>query len=203
MGFSNKVWDLLEQWSAIIFLVAGVLLLITAVGLAVEVVTDMSLQGPLIGIPQFLGLLIAYVGLLGIYPHLRDHAPQLALVGILLILAPIAAIILILAYSVAVGGEPPFAGLAFMVIGLGFALGIGMFGLASIQTEIPSRGVGLFLLMWAVPWLLLVALGAENSAVVDFVISMLNAVAVLGIGYLLQTKSVTTDPGEPTATSTP
>lgn len=45
-------------------------------------------------------------------------------------------------------------------------------------------------MVWAVPWLLLVERVVENTAAVDFVTSALNAVAILGIGYLLPGRRV-------------
>lgn len=196
-------WESLEQRSGTIFLVAGVLLLVTAVGLGIEVVTGMSLQGPIIGIPQFLGLLVGYIGLLAVYSLLRGPAPRLALAGVILVLAPVVTIVLVLVHAVVVGGEPPFADTIFMVIGVGFALGIALFGLASLWTETPSRGVGVFLMIWAIPFLLIVGLGAENTAVIDFLISVLNAGAVLAIGYLLQTQRLSPNRGDTTPEPTP
>lgn len=178
-------------------------MLVAAVGLAIEVVTGTSVQGPIVGIPSFVGLLVGYVGLLGVYSLLRDPAPRLALAGVILVLAPVVTIVLVLLHAVTVGGEPPFADTIFMVMGVGFALGIALFGLASLRTETPSRGVGVFLIVWAVPWLLLVGLGAENIAVVDFVISALNAVAVLAIGYLLRVQRPSPSRGDTAPEPTP
>lgn len=203
VGVSKPGWESLERWCGTIFLVAGVLLLFTAVGFVLEVVTDMALQGPILGIPQFLGLLVGYVGLLGLYSLLRDTAPRLALAGVVLVVAPVVTIVLVLVHALTMGGEPPFADTIFMVIGVGFAVGIALFGVASLRTETPSRGVGVCLLVWAVPFLLLVGLGAENSATVDLVISALNAVAVLGIGYLLRTQRPSTRRGESAPGPTP
>lgn len=182
----------LGKWGGPIFLIAGGLLLITAIGLAVEVVTGMSLQGPIIGVPQFAGLLISYIGLLGLYSLVRDRSPRLALIGIVLILGPVIAILVFIGYEVTVGGEPPFVDTIFMVIGVGFALGIALLGIASLRAETLSRDIGISLLVLAVPFLLLVVLGAENSAIIDFVISGLTAGALLAIGYLLQWRNVTT-----------
>lgn len=199
---SNTLWESLEQRRSTLFLVAGVLLLVPAIGSGVEWITDMSLQGPLLGIPAFLGVILVYAGLLGIYPQLRDHAPRFALAGIVLILVPVVTIVLLLIYAVGIGGEPPFADAIFLVIGAGFALGIALFGLGSVQTAVPSKGVGVALLIFAIPWALIVVLGGENAVSVDFVIAALQAVSVLAIGYLLRAETTLTTSQKPTSDST-
>lgn len=203
-------WGSFEKWSAVAFLVAGVLVSVATVALGLVLVTDRS-QGMITGLPLMVGLLISYIGILGLYPRLANRARRAARAGVLLLLAPVVSLIAFLGYEFAVGGEPPFVGPLFLTVFVGFALGIVLFGTTSYRTEVPSRNVGLALLVFAIPWFLLIGsmsvYGGEGPAWLDFANTGLMAVALLAVGYFLWIEPPATNREEsgtdPTARATP
>lgn len=209
MSVSDKVsWGSLENWSARLFLAAGVLVSIQAVSDGLGLATDIEPPDAL-AFAIFLGFILSYLGLLGLYPRLVDRTPQLARAGLVLVLLPVLALILLMGAILASSG-PPFSeetGRAlFMGIFVGFALGITALGVASFRTQIPSRAVGLFLLVWAAGWYILLGTsliyGFPISEWVTFVTDAIMAVSLLAIGYLHHTGITPLKPAGPTDTTT-
>lgn len=168
MPSGGMVWGVLESWSARTFLGGGVLLLIQAIGDVLSLTMDMGLEA--LAFVAFFGLIPSYVGLLGLYPRLSDHAPYLSRGGLVLVLAPVILLILFsvgLAVSSGLPFSPPVGVVLFTSIFVGFALGIVLFGVAVHPTATPSRAVGIALLWFAAGWFTL--LGA--SVVYGFPIS--------------------------------
>ncbi len=138
---NNVVWRSLEKWSAVFFLVAGTLVLISTAATGVEWLTGATglTDGPL-DVAAFFGMVLSYVGLLGLYPKLADDQSRLSQVSVLLLLVPVAVIIVDLV-SILLGGGPPFgltiASIAFLL----FALGIALFGVASLRTHDTSNAM--------------------------------------------------------------
>lgn len=197
-------WDVLARWSPTAFLVAGVLLSFTAAVYGLELVASMSLEGLLTGLPLFVGLLVAYVGLLGLYPRLANRVPRLALAGIVLIVVPVIVVVFFLVFSLASllveFGEPSFTGTLFMVIFVGFTLGVSLLGVASLWTQVPSRAVGFFLLLFVVPWVVLLSVGADPPTGLEFATTAMMAVAVVAIGVSLRAEGGPPDRAEPAST---
>lgn len=81
-------------------------------------------------------------------------------------------------------------GSLFLVIFVGFALGITLAGVGSLRTTTLPRAVGGFLLLFAASWFVLLVVGAENPVWIDFGTTSVHTMALLAIGYLLR--------GEPT-----
>ena len=125
---NNRVWFSLEKWSSTVFLVAGVLVLISTVATGIEWLTNATglTDGPL-GVAAFIGMVVSYVGLLGLYPRLAEEDSRLSRVSVSLLFVPVAVIIADLV-SIVLGFGPPFgltvASAAFLL----FALGIALFG---------------------------------------------------------------------------
>lgn len=198
-------WRSLERWSATVFLVAGVLLLIPAINDGAELmgIEAGALLGELSFIGMVVGLVAAYVGLLGLYPRLADRTPGLARAAVVLVLLPVV-ILLLIFVAILVEFEPPAIDVIFSTIFVGFALGITLFGAASLRMRAVSRGAGASLLLFAVPWFVLLVdgpiLGFPVSDVVTFVTTGLMAIALLAAGYFLRVEPA--DRAEPASDAT-
>ena len=190
----------LGKWSGIAFLVAGVSVSIAAIAMAVVLVTDMS-PGIITGLPTMVGLLISYLGLLGLYPILAARNRRAALAGIVLLLFPVIGIGFWLGNDLVVGQMPPYVNLLIGLISGGFVIGLALYGITSYRLQVPSQRVGLALLALAVPWVVLLGSGIvyENApAWLDFVATSMMGGLLLVIGYLTWTDSSMTTPEEPT-----
>lgn len=201
----SRALDWLEKWSAVTFLVAGLLLLVGWLGVALEWLAGMEgLSESPLAFGGFLGFVITYIGLLGLYPRLADLTPQLARVAIGLLLIPVV-VILVDLVAVVLGFGPPFAGTPAVAAFLLFALGIALLGVASLRTEVPSRAVGYALLLYSVATFALLGEGLMNgfptSDPVTVSTTGLMVIALVAIGYLLRTESEPTDRAEPTSDS--
>lgn len=192
MSKSSKVWGVLERWSAKMFLGGGVLLLIQSIGDVLSLTMDMSLEA--LAFVTFFGLILSYVGLLGLYPRLSDHAPYLSRGGLVLVLIPVI-LLIILSVGLAVSSGPPFSPsvgvVLFTSIFVGFAVGIVLFGIAVYQTATPSRAVGIALLGFAAGWFILlgasVIYGFPISDRLTFISDSVLAISLLATGWLLST----------------
>lgn len=202
MSAHDRTWiETLGKWSGLAFLVAGVLVSVGAIALGLVLVTDMS-QGMITGLPTMVGFLIAYLGLLGLYPRLAAHRRRAALVGVILLLFPVLGIAFWLGHALIVGQEPWFANLLVGAVGGGFVVGLTLYGVTSYRTQVPSRGVGLALVVFAVTWVVLLWSGLVHSGVappwLDFVTASVRGALLLVIGYLMRGDSEPTDAEDPT-----
>lgn len=184
---TNRIWEAVGKWSAAAFLVAGGLVSIATVALGLVLVTDMS-QGVVTGLPSMVGLLISYVGMLGLYPRLADRRRRSALTSVVLLLVPVIGLAYWLGHALVIGQEPSYAGLLVGVVFVGFVSGITLLGVTSYLSQVPSRGVGLALMAFAVPWVVLLGSGMVYGGAapvwLDFVTTGMMAVLLLVIGYL-------------------
>ena len=191
----------LGKWSGIAFLVAGVSVSIAAIAMAVVLFTDMS-QGMITGLPTMVGLLISYLGMLGLYPGLAARNRRAALAGIVLLLFPVIGIAFWLGHALVVGQEPSYANLLVGLVFGGFVIGLALYGITSYRLQVPSQRVGLALLALAVPWVVLlgsgIVYGGNAPAWLDFVATSMMGGLLLVIGYLTWTESSMTTPEEPT-----
>lgn len=198
-GVLRPRWRSIAERVAIPFLSGGVLLLVTAALVAVDALTAVSTQGVLTGVTSFLGIILSYVGLLALYPWYADRSPRLARAGFGLVALPTIVVTGLLlwgvAYHVPFGAVPsPIdsapVGPIFMTTFLLFALGVGVFGIVSLQTRVPSPHVGLYLLGLAMIWIGLLAAsslyGSKLPAWLDFISLGLMASCSLAIGYSLR-----------------
>lgn len=172
--------------------------------MALVLVTDMS-QGMITGLSTMVGLLVSYIGMLGLYPKLAARRRRAALTGVILLL-PVAGIAFWLGHALIIGQEPSYAGLLVGVVVGGFVLGLGVYGTTSYRTRIPSRGVGLVLSAFVVPWVVL--LGADfvyegaAPAWIDFATTSVVGVLILVIGYLTRAESPSAEREETTPDAT-
>ena len=149
---ADRTLESLERRSGSAFMLTGVLILASLiVPIGLEALTDWSWASGLVLIG--LAVVTVSVGLLGLYPRVNDRTPRLALAGVgATTVAGVAALGLIALVGVAVGGEfvamPSIAEpmSVFTLLGLsmasGSSLGLLLFGIATWQTEVPSRTVG-------------------------------------------------------------
>lgn len=180
------------------FLIGGVLLLIQTAGDVLTLTMDMGLEA--LAFATFLGLILSYIGLLGLYPRLTERAPYLSRIGLVLVLVPVL-LLITLTVALAVSSGPPFseavADVLFTSIFVGFALGIVLFGVAVIQTDTPSQAVGIALLGFAGGWFILlgasVVYGFPISDRLTFISDAILAISLLATGWLLRTTSSSTE----------
>lgn len=192
MSQLGTVWDVLEGWSARLFLVGGVLLLIQTIGDVLTLTMDVGLEA--LAFATFLGLILSYIGLLGLYPRVADRAPYLSRGGLALVLVPVI-LLVVLSVGLAVSSGPPFSEsvgeVLFTSIFVGFALGIVLFGVAVFQTRTPSRAVGIALFGFAAGWFILlgasVVYGFPISDRLTFISDGILAISLLATGWLLYT----------------
>lgn len=198
----------LERWSAPAFLVAGALFTGFAVrngiiafgsGFSEQVTAALYL---VFVVPAELA---AYMGLLGLHARLSDSAPRLAGGGAVLVgVAAVAVLGFGGAASTALLGsgppEPPaIAGLLFLVTILTTILGFVLFGVASLRADVPSRRLGLVLLVPPTTYFLMMAgtVVGYTPEWSTFVLSAGQAAAHLGIGVVLRNGDVAADRAEP------
>lgn len=200
-AIGKRVLGTLEKWNSVVFLLAGVLLLTGAVVVGLQLLTGNPdfLKNPF-ELAPFVGFVIFYVGLLGLYPPLADNRLQLARLSVLLLFVPVA-VMLMFVLSVVIGFDIPYIGPVSMGAFVMFGLGIGMFGVGSYQTRIPSRVVGLALLAFAGAWFVFLGAAIVNgfpiSQPVNFATIAVMAGSVLAIGYLLRSNPEGADPPAP------
>lgn len=206
VGVSTKTWALLEKWTAGIFLLSGLLLLIGTVVVGLQLVTGdpTFLKNPF-ELAPYLGFIVSYFGLLGLYPRLSGHIP-FAKISLLLLLLPVMVMLIYIASAV-IGTELPFAGTVSIGAFLLFALGIAQFGIGSYQTDTPARGVGISLLAVAAAWFLLLGVGLiigfPAPQPVVFVTAAIMTVAFLAIGRILRTQRAPGERTKPAADTSP
>lgn len=203
----------LERWSATAFLLAGVLFIgfaarngIIAFGDGFSESMRFALYVAFI-VPAELA---AYVGLLGLYPRLSEHASRLTGAGAVFVGVAGAAIIGFGggagAALLAVGPlEPPaVAQLLLPVAVIATILGFLLFGVASLRAGVPSRTAGGLLLIPPATYLLMMTsmvagVAPDWSA---FVLASIQAVAHVAIGVVLRNGGVAADRTAPASDST-
>jgi FtsH-binding integral membrane protein len=203
MSYSNTKWATLEQWSPVIFLIAGGLfvLLAAAYGFRAATGAEPAVSPTII----FVCLLVVFVGLLGLYPRLAEGNATLALGGVGLLAVTAAIILSILGLSTlpvgpTVGKQTIVASIMSVVVGS--TLTLTTFGVASLRTGGHLRPVGGSLLMMAASLLFIVVamllFSNPTPAWVGFVASGLFVISSVSIGYVLRTEDVPANHAEST-----
>lgn len=206
----STLWDTLERWCANVFLAAGTLLLIAAVLEVLDTYIAASTQG-IGGIAGFSGTVLVFVGLLGLYPRLAEGALRLAQAGLLLLVLPVIYVSVLLIWALLAEFLPlpsltamtPAGELVLPGVFLLFGVGTALLGIVSLQTTTPSRAIGMFLLVLATAWFVFLGTALVYESIPEWavtVITLIQVVAVLPIGYLLRTKSEQVDRAEPAPT---
>jgi hypothetical protein len=194
----DAVWATLERWSPRLYLFAGVLLVGYAALNGIAAFTDVAyvtvedVVGPA-------GLLLGFVGLLGLYPTLVDGRPVLARAGAVCVsLGALGFLgITITGFAVLAGVTSASVPVVMLlVVAIGMIPGYLSFSLASLRVEAQTRTVGLLLLAPAVVFSAMLsqpfvysALGMFSGSTMawsNFAISGGQAVAHLAIGYVLR-----------------
>lgn len=197
MGISSTPkWGMLERWSPRLFLAAGGILVMYAAGNGLEAFTDMTLTQK--GLES--GYVLGFLGLLGLYPALREHSPWLSRIGAA---AAVSGFVAFSAFTInrvagmlgLTSGDPPGWALFVVLAATGFIVGYLAFGVAILRTGTASRFLGFVLLVPAIIIVLMfahIALGLDSPVTV-FVVSAGQAMAHIAIGSSLPASAEATD----------
>lgn len=163
----STVWIRLAERDGIVFSIAGGMLLMAtandALGAYTALATQTGIPLALEAVAGFGGLVLAIVGLLGLYPRLAERSPLLARIGAGLVALPAGVFAVLTTCAIpagALGIPSPTAvipGLETIVItGLLMAAGGAMvFGIAALHARRLSHTLGGSLLLLGVAWSLL------------------------------------------------
>lgn len=190
VGVSASHFESLENWSPVLFLFAGGLVIGHAAIRGVEAFTDVAPPPDVFG-PT--GYLLAVLGLLGLYPALADRTPRLARTAAVVAAVPLVGWVIISASSFGeVAGVLPseswvLPGVFFVVHLVTMVLTYVLFGVASLRAGVHSRTVGRLLLVPPALFVVMMAGGATvgYSAPGAFVVGSGLALAHLSIGAVL------------------
>lgn len=187
----DGLFDALEPWSSILFLLAGVFLLIAAANKGLAFVIDTYTFSDLIGLSVVFGRLAALLGTLGLSVQLVNQTPQLGKrsrqVAILAIIFGVGLLVMVI---LDIAG---FSSMIIAVFGLGtFLLSVvtfAMFGVAILRTQTYPNSIGILLVISAIA-LLVVFVGQQliTEEVIGTVIEALLFVLYVTIGVLLRTQ---------------
>ena len=203
-------WNAAERYRAAVFLAAGGLLLVTGIINGIDVFTSIETQhGVLLwleGLTGFGGVVLSFVGILGVYPDLRNAAPRMARIGILLAGGPtgfFSFVVVSCGVLAPVMGFPSLKSLVpsfVTIIGVTlflFSIAITIFGVASFRTSVPSRAVGGALVIVAISWFAFFGATwayAPNTPVwITFGQTVVMGLPLAFIGYRLRTDAGNTE----------
>jgi hypothetical protein len=203
---TTTLWRPLEQRTKTVFLVAGVILLGYAVSKAIYTFTDVTAIGAFDVTFGGTGLLVAMVGLLGLYPRLRDGAPRLSFAGVaatvigavgtLAVLGWVASATLLREGYPAIPEEAPaWTVAALFIVFITLALGFLLFGATSLRTDVFSQTIGRLLVVPGLAWIGLIVsnLFLPPGQYLGLLAYVPISLALLAIGYCLPTGVVQTD----------
>ncbi|PSP88688.1 hypothetical protein BRC87_09235 [Halobacteriales archaeon QS_4_66_20] len=207
------LWRLSEAWSPMVFMIAGGLLFVATAINGIDLFTPVATQkGTLLfieGLSGFGGVVLSFVGLLGLYPRLADTEPRLARAGISLAVLPAAFFFTLLVVCTMLAPLLGFPSLKTLVPPLRlitettlilYAVATTLFGVASLRSSGLPRIVGGSLLLVAVTWFgffsALVIYQYEIPIWVTFVQSISLTVSLITIGYFLPSELEPAVPGE-------
>lgn len=205
VGERRVRWESVARWGVTAFLAAGGLLLLTTLLMVLTALTGTAWE-MLPGITGFLGLVLLWVGVLGLYPRVADRTPRLAGTGVALVALSMVTVFVLLVWgtlghTLSIVPIPivviPAFGVVFVATFLMFALGTTLFGVASLRSGRLPRAVGLLLFALAGTWFVMFGAGsmygAKFPAWFDSLTSGIMAVVTLAIWYQLRAGSVQSD----------
>ena len=212
-GVRTLLWRLSEAWSPMVFMIAGGLLFVATAINGIDLFTPVATQkGTLLfieGLTGFGGVVLSFVGLLGLYPRLADAELRLARAGVSLAVLPAAFFFTLLVVCTMLAPLLGFPSLKTLVPPLRlitettlilYAVATTLFGVASLRSSGLPRIVGGSLLLVAVTWFgffsALVIYQYEIPIWVTFVQSITLTVSLIAIGYFLPSELEPTVPGE-------
>lgn len=205
MGSDPSVLTLLARWRARAFLVAGVLLLASPASKGLAFLADVSPPMWLVALLVFPGLLTALAGLLGMYPQLADETPLLALAGGVVAAITGSGLALLFGWVLASTVAPSLRGIAvsvppgsvFLSLMVLIPAGFVLFGVGSLQATVHSRSIGILLLGFAAPWVVILTVtpvyGADLPAWLAIAVYGVMPVVLLATGYSLRGEDPLTD----------
>lgn len=154
-------WESLEKWRAHLFLISVGGFVLAGSTKAIKATTEIALHDYLLNLSGQGGFVVAFVGLLALYPRLSEHRPKLAKVGAMCaalgaVSFTVALVALggLLGLNAVAGMDLPVevVGLLFVPGYLGGILGFVLYGALGVRTGIPSATVGgLFLALLVLP----------------------------------------------------
>lgn len=210
MRDSPNVLEALKGKSAILFFIAGGLLVVFAANTGARVFTNMSYSavhstfGPA-------GFFFGIVGLFGVYPTLAGQTPWGARVAAVVAAIPAIGWLVITVFGIgstagflpglSVVFSPVFPILVFLTTILAYI----SFGIGSLRGGVHSRAVGIALLVPAVPFVTLIVGVAILGPVewTEFAIDGGHALAHLAVGVTLRTRGLSANRAEPAVEATP
>ena len=199
----RRLLNRLEQWSPIVFMLAGGLALLASSINTLDAVPGVSTQqGILIfieGLAGFGSILFSFVAMLGLYPILKKDAPRLARVGVGVMVLPVLFFLVDLVWLSLSGvlGLPsltltylPSPMLALGAVFFLFAVGTTIFGVTTVLTDALGQTIGGLLIVFAMALYLRIG----GIAVYGFPIpiwlvalsGLMQGGSTLGIGYRLR-----------------
>lgn len=192
---TGSAWETLENWSAVLFILAAVFLLVTATNRGIAYLVEGYSYGPTeswLGLTVLLGRLAALVGLVGLSVRLVNERPRMGTVSrAVAVLAVVFTVILLVLAALEIAGSPTeliavFGGGTFVLSFVTYAL----FGGAIIRTNAYSRRIGGLLVAAAVA-LLVVVFGQLliSVEVIGTIVEASLFVIYLWIGYILRADS--------------
>lgn len=206
MTESESMFAPLERWSPVLFLVAGLMMVVFATNTALR--TYVGTSYPIVQeIVAPAGFLIGVVGLLGLYPGLVDRTPRLARVA--LAVAVVAAanwgVIVIKNVGTNLGVLPELGALTMATGVIAFVtmlLSYGLFGIGGSRADVYQQAVRGLLVFESINFLVLIVTVFASLAIPFVAFEIGHLVVHLGIGFTLWTKGVPSDYAEMTADST-
>lgn len=157
MKLTDKIpWNWLETRSAMFFGAAVGMLLVAGGHKVLEATAGIALNDYILNVAGQGGLALSLVGLLALYPALSAGMPKLAKAGATCIVVgtvsfavalPTLGVGLAVNAVVGLGLPVEIIGILFLPGYLGAVLGYLLFGIASMWTGVPSRSVGVLLLV--------------------------------------------------------
>lgn len=213
VGVSAERLELFEQHTALLFLIAGVLFAGVAIYKGFHGFTSWSVPMEIDIVVGGLALIAPALGLLGLYPRVKEAAPRLSGVGIVsAVLAAVVVLAVLVWFFVTtlqmgrfpVWDEAPvWTAAALVLVFLTLSLAFLLFGMAGLRTTVLSRRVSLLLFIPAVLWLgLLGNVALRVIPEMDFYVYVVDSVAALAIAHRLKTEAEPADRAEPAADTT-
>lgn len=194
MTVGEGVLDSLERWSSQLFLIGGVIVVAFAVIEAVPAFTNSSF--PIVRNVLTIGYVLAFVGLIGQYRALSETQKWLARIGAgAALLGAVGFSFNFIVSLGQLGGvvprEAPAWINAFVPLAvIGMVIGYLATGTASLRGDVYSGGLSLLLLLPGTVFVILfVGVFTIGIGQWGFIFSGTEALAILGIGYMLRTES--------------
>ena len=197
MAVRDWLLESFEQRRSTAFLLGGLLLLVDVGPVSANIVTGVD-DWLVLG-QMFVGAAwtAALIGLLGLYPELADRSRWLSRAGAVfavigVVTFGVMSVTSLLYYVGIPSGEYEAIGSLFLPgVIVGSVLGFVVFGIATLRAGVPSRTVGVLLL---VPPLLVVTnivrfVAGFQSVTITLGIVVGDALALLALGYVLRTES--------------